>query len=254
MEKKTISSRKTAFVTGATEGLGAAIAVGLARDGFDVAVADLNSDTLKNTVTQIEAAGRQAVAVALDLRSQPSIVDAMSKVVSVWGHLDVLVNNAGVALRKPALDVTPAEWQAVMDVNLSGTFFMSQQMGRHLVGRKRPGCIISLASTHGVVGLAERSTYGISKAAIMHMTRMLGVEWAAHEIRVNAIAPGTVETPSRARVLADPKVREAMINRVPLRRLCTAEEVAGMARYLASPQAAYITGQTMLLDGGLTSY
>jgi len=254
MEKKTISSRKTAFVTGATEGLGAAIAVGLARDGFDVAVADLNSDTLKNTVTQIEAAGRQAVAVALDLRSQPSIVDAMSKVVSVWGHLDVLVNNAGVALRKPALDVTPAEWQAVMDVNLSGTFFMSQQMGRHLVGRKRPGCIISLASTHGVVGLAERSTYGISKAAIMHMTRMLAVEWAAHEIRVNAIAPGTVETPSRARVLADPKVREAMINRVPLRRLCTAEEVAGMARYLASPQAAYITGQTMLLDGGLTSY
>jgi NAD(P)-dependent dehydrogenase (short-subunit alcohol dehydrogenase family) len=254
METKTISSRKTAFVTGATEGLGAAIAVGLARDGFDVAVADLNSDTLKNTVTQIEAAGRQAVAVALDLRSQPSIVDAMSKVVSVWGHLDVLVNNAGVALRKPALDVTPAEWQAVMDVNLSGTFFMSQQMGRHLVGRKRPGCIISLASTHGVVGLAERSTYGISKAAIMHMTRMLAVEWAAHEIRVNAIAPGTVETPSRARVLADPKVREAMINRVPLRRLCTAEEVAGMARYLASPQAAYITGQTMLLDGGLTSY
>ncbi len=254
METKTISSRKTAFVTGATEGLGAAIAVGLARDGFDVAVADLNSDTLKNTVTQIEAAGRQAVAVALDLRSQPSIVDAMSKVVSVWGHLDVLVNNAGVALRKPALDVTPAEWQAVMDVNLSGTFFMSQQMGRHLVGRKRPGCIISLASTHGVVGLAERSTYGISKAAIMHMTRMLAVEWAAHEIRVNAIAPGTVETPSRARVLADPKVREAMINRVPLRRLCTAEEVAVMARYLASPQAAYITGQTMLLDGGLTSY
>ena len=254
METKTISSRKTAFVTGATEGLGAAIAVGMARDGFDVAVADLNSDTLKNTVTQIEAAGRQAVAVALDLRSQPSIVDAMSKVVSVWGHLDVLVNNAGVALRKPALDVTPAEWQAVMDVNLSGTFFMSQQMGRHLVGRKRPGCIISLASTHGVVGLAERSTYGISKAAIMHMTRMLAVEWAAHEIRVNAIAPGTVETPSRARVLADPKVREAMINRVPLRRLCTAEEVAGMARYLASPQAAYITGQTMLLDGGLTSY
>jgi NAD(P)-dependent dehydrogenase (short-subunit alcohol dehydrogenase family) len=141
-----------------------------------------------------------------------------------------------------------------MGTNLRGTFFLSQQMGRHLVGRGRPGSIISIASTHGVLGFAQRSTYGISKAAIIHMTRMLAIEWAEHGIRVNAVAPGTTETPSRAPALADPTVRAAMLNRVPLRRFATAEEIAGAVSYLASPQAAYVTGQTLLVDGGLTAY
>jgi NAD(P)-dependent dehydrogenase (short-subunit alcohol dehydrogenase family) len=142
-----------------------------------------------------------------------------------------------------------------MSVNSSGTFFMSQQMGRHLVAASRPGCIISLASTHGVVGYALRSTYGISKAAVAHMTRMLAVEWAQYGIRVNAIAPGTIETASReAFFKSDPRARAAMLERVPLRRFGTPAEVAAGVCYLASPAAAYITGQTLLLDGGLTSY
>ena len=254
MPEQKSAGRRKAFVTGAAHGLGAAIALGLARDGFDLAVSSRQPEKLADVVAQLEGAGARAVPVALDVNSQSSIAHAMSQVTGAFGNLDVLANNAGVLLRKAALEVTPEEWQAVMSVNLTGTFFMSQQMGRHLIASGRPGCIISIASTFGVVGFAGRSTYGISKAGIMQMTRMLAIEWAEHGIRVNAIAPGTVETPARAAAFAaEPRRREMMINRIPLRRFGTAEEVAGLACYLASPQAAYITGQTVLLDGGLTA-
>jgi NAD(P)-dependent dehydrogenase (short-subunit alcohol dehydrogenase family) len=242
-------------VSGASYGIGAATAVALARDGFDVAVSELRPDDLTATAKAISEAGGRAVPVALDLRSLPSIQHAMAEVVAVFGGLDTLVNNAGVPLTRPAVDVSEREWDEVLGVNLRGTFFLSQQMGRHLIGSGRPGSIISIASTHGVVGIADRSTYGIAKAGIIQMTRMLAIEWARHGIRVNAVAPGTVETPSRAAVYAaDPQRREFMINRVPLRRFGTAEEMAAAVCYLASSRAAYITGQTLLVDGGLTAY
>jgi NAD(P)-dependent dehydrogenase (short-subunit alcohol dehydrogenase family) len=247
--------KRTAFVTGATQGLGAALALRLAQDGYDVAVSGTNIGNLTATVKSLEAAGTRVVAVALDLRSQTSIEQAMTQVIGEFGELDVLVNNAGVTIRSLAVDVTREEWQSVMDINLAGTFFMSQQMGRHLMAQKRAGSIVSIGSTHGLVGFAQRSTYGISKAGISQMTRMLAIEWAEHRIRVNAIAPGTVDTPSRVtHFSADPKAFKAMIDRVPLARLCKMEEVAAMVSYLAGPDAAYITGQTMVLDGGLTSY
>lgn len=179
----------------------------------------------------------------------------MQQVLDSFGRLDLLVNNAGVLLRKPALDITRDEWQNVIDINLTGTFFMSQQMGRHLIGTQRKGSIISIASTHGIVGIGGIAAYGISKAGISHMTRMLAIEWASHGIRVNAIAPGSTETPTRRKSLgADPERRQMMIERIPFKRFCTEADVAGMASYLASPAADYVTGQTMLVDGGLTSY
>lgn len=251
----TVTRKRTAFVTGASQGLGAALALRLAREGYDVAVSGTRIDNLSNTVAALTAAGARAVAVALDLRSQSSIEAAMAQVIAAFGELDVLVNNAGVTIRKLAVDVTREDWQAVMDINLAGTFFMSQQMGRHLIAQKRGGCIINMGSTHGLVGFPQRSTYGISKGGIAQMTRMLAIEWAEHRIRVNAIAPGTVATPSRvAHFGADAKGFSEMIARVPLKRLCEMDEVAAMVSYLASPAAEYITGQTLALDGGLTSY
>lgn len=247
---------RTAFVTGASYGIGAAIAAALARDGFHVAVSDLRTETLADTVGKIKAAGARAVPVALDLREQSSIARVMAEAAHALGHVDLLVNNAGIPLVKPALDVTAADWEAVIAINLTGAFFLCQEMGRHLIGRGRPGSIISIASTHGVLGSPRQSAYGISKAAIIQMTRMLAIEWAEHGIRVNAIAPGKVDTPSPTRQasVAIPERRERMLARIPLRRFAASEEVAALACYLASPQAAYITGQTLLLDGGLTAY
>lgn len=246
--------RRTALVTGASQGIGAAIALALARDGFDVAVSSTRPEKLAATISGIEGAGARALAVALDVRAPESIEKAMARVLADFGRLDVLVNNAGVPMKKPALEVTPADWQAVLDVNLKGAFFMSQQMGRHLVATGRQGCIVSIASTHGLVALAQRSAYGIAKAAVIHMTRMLAIEWSEHGIRVNAVAPGRVDTPSRAGSLAEPGYRDAALGRIPLHRFGSAEEVAGAVSYLVSPKASYITGQTLVLDGGLTSW
>jgi NAD(P)-dependent dehydrogenase (short-subunit alcohol dehydrogenase family) len=256
MQEQKPAGRPVAFVTGASYGIGAATALALARDGFDVAVAATRIENLSNVVTQLEAMGARVAPVALDLRSQSSIEQAMAGVINALGRVDVLVNNAGITLRRLALEVTPAEWDAVIRTNVTGTFFMSQQMGRHLIGCGRPGCIINMASTHGVIGLAERSVYGISKAAMIHMTKMLAIEWAAHGVRVNAIAPGRVASgsPLRATTSTDQKYLESVHSRIPLHRSATSEEVAAAVCYLASPQAAYITGHTLLLDGGLTAY
>jgi 2-deoxy-D-gluconate 3-dehydrogenase len=247
------SERRAALVTGASYGIGGATAVGLAEDGFDVAITDLRTEDLADTVAKIESFGRRAIPIALDVCAQGSIEDAFRKAFAALGQLDVLVNNAGVpSAGTAAVDVTRAEWAMVQAVNLEGVFFMSQQMGRHLIATKRPGVIVSLASTHGTDGFAGASAYGIAKAGVTHMTKMLAIEWAGHGIRVNAIAPGSTETRSRAPRLADPKNRERMLTRIPLGRFGTAEEMAAAIRYLVSPQASYITGHTLLLDGGLT--
>lgn len=254
MERHRAEAKQTAFVTGASQGIGAATAIALARAGFDVAVSSTRIDKLAKLLAEIEAAGARAVPVELDVRSQASIERAMAAVIDAFGRLDVLVNNAGIPLRRQALEMTRAEWNDVIDVNLTGTFFVSQQMGRHLVDSRRSGCIINIASTHGLVGIAGRAAYGIAKAAIVHMTKMLAIEWAEYGIRVNAVAPGRVETPSRAGSLAEPGYLETALARIPLRRFATSEEVANAVCYLASPEAAYITGHTLVLDGGLTAY
>jgi len=248
--------RRTAFVTGATAGLGAAIAIALARAGHDVAVSELPglTDGLANTLAEIEKAGGRSLAVPLELSSIDSIEAAAAAVFDAFGHIDVLVNSAAAPLHKAALEVTPDEWDSIMQPNLRGTFFLTQKIGQGMVRRGTPGTIISMASTHGMVALANRSTYGIAKAAVIHMTRMLAIEWAPHHITVNAIAPGTIETPSRAVTLKDPQFRAMMLGRVPLGRFGTMQEIAAAAVYLASPEAAFMTGQTLVLDGGLTSY
>lgn len=256
MQEQQSPGRQAAFVTGASYGIGAATALALARDGYAVAVAATRVENLSNIVAQLETMGARVVPLALDLRSQSSIEQAMAGAIAALGRMDLLVNNAGITLRRLALEVTAEEWDAVIRTNLTGAFFMSQQMGRHLIGSGRAGCIINIASTHGMIGFAERSTYGISKAGMIHMTRMLAIEWAAHGIRVNAIAPGRVASgsPMRTASAGDPKLLEAIHSRVPMHRSATSEEVAAAVRYLASPQAAYITGHTLLLDGGLTAY
>ena len=247
------TDRRVALVTGASYGLGAEIARTLASDGLDVAVTELNADDLADTVASIEAEGARAAAITLDLRSMESIENAVAETIERLGRVDVLVNNAGHLLVKPALEVEPEEFSQIMAINVTGSYFMAQHVARHLVDSARPGCIINLASTFTMMGAPNVSPYGISKAAVGGITRHLAVEWAQYNIRVNAVAPGSVETKIRAALLAaDPVRREANIAKVPMGRFGTPEDMAGAVSYLASPAAAYVNGHVLAVDGGLT--
>jgi NAD(P)-dependent dehydrogenase (short-subunit alcohol dehydrogenase family) len=243
-----------ALVTGATYGVGAAAAAALAADGHDIVLTGQPGGDLSATAAKIEALGRRALPLGLDLRSQDSIEEVVDRTLKEFGRLDVLVNNAGTILNRPAIDITRAEWSAIVDVNITGTFFMTQRVGRHMIESGQPGAIVSVSSVHAIIGVPMVSAYGISKAAVSQMTRMLAVEWAEHGIRVNAVAPGRLitESPARAKTTNDPAYIAKMTAAVPMRRLATVEEVAGAISYLASPRAGSITGQVLVLDGGLT--
>jgi NAD(P)-dependent dehydrogenase (short-subunit alcohol dehydrogenase family) len=251
----TPQAEKVALVTGASFGVGAATALALARDGFRLVLTATSEKNLEATVGRVKALGGQVAALALDLRSQDSIEKAAASAIAPFGRIDVLVNNAGANLRRKAVDTTRQEWDDLFNVNLTGTFFLTQQIGRHLIARNEGGRIISISSSHALIGAAERSAYGISKAAVVQMTRMLAIEWAEHNITVNNVAPGRLDTdsPSRAAKGQDPDYMAAMLKNIPLHRLATADEVAGAVAFLAGPSAASITGQTIIIDGGLTA-
>lgn len=241
-----------ALVTGASYGIGGAAALAFARAGYDVAVTARRADALAATAAAAEAAGARVLPVVLDLCDQASVVGAMAAVLATFGRADALVNNAGAPLRKPALEVTRAEWDNVIGVNLTGAFFMTQAIGRHLIDSGRPGAIVNVASTSGLVGRPLGAAYGAGKGGLIQLTRMLAIEWAPHGIRVNAIAPASTLTPTR-KSLTDPVRRDAFLSRIPLGRFGTPEEMAAALVYLAGPEAAFITGQTLALDGGLTA-
>jgi NAD(P)-dependent dehydrogenase (short-subunit alcohol dehydrogenase family) len=247
-------NRRIAFVTGASYGIGAATALALARDGFDLAISATRLENVAATSAKVEALGRRVYALAFDVRSSDEVQGAFAQVIDRFGGIDVLVNNAGIPLNKLVLDITPAEWDNIVATNVSGTFFMSQGMGRHLIEQDREGLIINVGSTHGIVGFPKRAAYGITKAAVMHMTRMLAIEWAPHRIRVNAVAPGRVlsDSPGRADTTTDAQFLEVALKRIPLGRFCSVDDVAAAVSYLASPKAAYITGHTLVLDAGVT--
>jgi len=242
----------TALVTGASTGLGYAIACGLARAGYDLAVTSRETARLDALLRDPAVQGRKVVPLRLDLRLEADIAQAFAAAVEAFGDIDVLVNNAGRALLKSAVEVTWAEWDDVVDTNLKGAYFMSRTYAAHCIGRGRPGCIVSISSTHGLTGIAGRTVYGISKGGLIQMTRMLAIEWVGHNIRVNAIAPATALTASRLK-MHDATTRERMLARIPTGRFIAPEEIAAAVVFLASPGAASITGQTLAVDGGLTA-
>jgi NAD(P)-dependent dehydrogenase (short-subunit alcohol dehydrogenase family) len=238
-----------AVVTGASRGLGRAIALALAQAGADVALAARSKPDLEQSAQLVEAAGGRAIVVPTDVSSYPAVEALMKGTVDALGRLDIVVNNSGVANPKPLAETSPDEWQAVISVNLTGVFHGCRAAARYLLAQRR-GKVINLASVLGHVGLPGYSVYGASKGGVIALTRTLGVEWARHNVQVNAIAPGWFVTEMNEAAFADPRIAERLTRDIPARRTGRREEIGPLAVFLASAGSDFMTGQTLFLDGG----
>ncbi len=241
------------LVTGAARGLGRAISLALAHGGADVALGllDLNRDN--GLAAEIEAMGRRALRLQMDMTNLNQIRAAIEEAVSHFGRLDILVNNAGASPENPAENVREEDFDLTLAVNLKGTFFASQAAGRVMI-RQEYGRIINMSSQAGFVALPTESVYCMTKAAIAHLTRCLAVEWGKYNITVNAVAPTFIRTPGTEQALSDHAFRAEVIERIAaLHRIGEPMEVAGAVVFLASPAASLITGETILIDGGWTA-
>jgi glucose 1-dehydrogenase len=243
---------KVAVVTGSGSGIGRAIAIRFAREGADVVVNDVNATTAEQTRAEVEAAGRRSLVVVTDVGSAAATRRLTDEAARHFGKLDVLVNNAGVCPEAPFEEVTEADYDRVLNTNLKGTFFASQAFARHLKEGSRPGKIIIISSCHEELPLPGSAAYCASKGGLKMLTRDLAVELGRHGITVNAIAPGAIATPGNDALLADKPRLALLLKQIPLGRLGTPEEVAGLAAFLASADADYVTGSTYYIDGGLT--
>ena len=246
-------SGQVALVTGAARGLGRAIALALAHAGADVALGlrDVGADG--GLTAEIEAYGRRALPLAMDVTDMGAVRAAVDRTVAEFGRLDILVNNAGVALGGSAEDVREEDFDRQLAMNLKGTFFAAQAAGKVMI-RQGYGRIINMSSQAGFIALPTESVYCMTKAAIAHLTKCLAVEWGRHGINVNAVAPTFIHTPGTEPALADAAFRADVVERIAaLHRIGEPMEVAGAVVFLASPAAALITGQTLLIDGGWTS-
>ena len=246
-------TNQIALVTGAARGLGRATALALAHAGADVALGLRDKRSGGDLAGEIEALGRRALALQMDLTDLAQVSAAVDETVARFGRLDLLVNNAGIAPENPAENVTVQDFDETCAVNLKGTFFASQAAGRVMI-RQRSGRIVNLSSQAGFVALPGESVYCMTKAAIVHLTKCLAVEWGKYGITVNAVAPTFIVTPGTALALENEEFKADVIERIAaLHRVGQPMDVAGAIVFLASPAASLITGHTILIDGGWTA-
>ena len=240
---------RTAVVIGATSGIGRAIALGLADAGADVVPTGRRAKLAKEAAREVEARGRRSLTITADVSDTDSIQALADAAIEKFGKVDILVNAAGRSVRRPTLEVTDAEWEEIMDTNLTGMLRACRAFGPHMIER-RYGRIINIGSLTSVVALHEVAAYGASKAGVAALTKSLAVEWAPHGVCVNAILPGVFRTALNEGLLDGTDRGRELLLRTPMRRFGVPEEVAGAAVFLASEAASFVTGHLLAVDGG----
>ena len=243
---------KVAVVTGTSRGLGQYLGRALAKAGADLVITSRDPATLKPFQAEIESLGRKALPLALDVRNYESIQKMVEAAASHYGKIDILVNNAGCNVRKPALDVTWDDWDLILDTNLRGTFFVSQAVAKQMIPKKY-GRIINIGSVTCVAGYAGLGPYGASRGGVKQLTMSLADDWGVHGITVNCLAPGWFKTAQNAVMYENKEWVEYLCDRIPLKRPGQPNDLDGAVVFLASDASQYVTGQTLLVDGGIST-